>query len=103
MEIRCGEPFSPRNTTQLKILAVELAIDTIAIGDETLEFESEGPLSLTKEKPTRDVYFHSDQHGEDELVFFSLELRDNQVYLSPGNSNIRQVHLRDVGSVCSLG
>lgn len=84
-------PLNVGNRPGWKTIHVVVDIQKISIGKEIFEFESEHDFSLSTDEPTRDIYFHSDTHGEDELVFFGLELKDNHIHLLPGNSNVDSV------------
>ncbi len=98
--ISVGKPLEvSRDRPGFETLQVELTINSIATQDEVFEFDGNGPIVLTKEEPTREVYFHSESHGDEELVFFSVSLQKNQVHLLAGNSKIDKLWVENYGSV----
>lgn len=88
MMLNVQKPLVVSDDRQDAVSSVELGISDIFSGDKHYEFESEGKIALSPEEPYREVYYHSDEHGDNELVFFALELKGRCVHLLPGNSNI---------------
>lgn len=99
--IASAAPMDIANRVGWKTIHVVLDIQRLSIGQDVVDFESESGFLLSSDAPRKEVYFHSDKHGEDELVFFGLELKGNQVHLLPGNSNVETVWVDPSYSVCS--
>lgn len=72
-------------------LSVVVDVTDIAVQGEVLAFESENSYHIANKAPAKEIFFQSDATGEDELVFFALELRDNFLHLLPGNSGVDSV------------
>ena len=69
-------------------LTTQVDITDIAVRGEVLAFEAEHSFHIADKAPAKEIYFQSDATGEDELVFFALELRNNHIHLLPGNSGV---------------
>ena len=88
-----GSPFAVNSRKDYGIMQVSLEITNIGLNGELLEFESEDPIILTSESPQRDVYYQSDKTGDDELVFFGVELKNEAIHLTPGNSKVDVLYM----------
>lgn len=99
--IATEDPLQVGDRPGWKTINVVIDIQKVSIGNEVFDFESEHGFSLSSDAPRKDIFFHSDAHSEDELVFFGLELKNNYIHLLPGNSNVDGVCIDQAISACS--